>query len=189
MNSANLENLLTNLDSSSKLKRLFFCWLLAPITCIIEIICWFGIWRKIVVKSLIENDNIFEFFDKNEFVYRKWYHLSKFEKWDMVPPDNTYYAEIKDSEKLRQAIRKEYIDTFVDIIEKNSPFDLQNFISLQCKLDYKTIDGIIVRIYNISIQYWRHFMIKKSIYKTLIWLMSIGIIWFIINTIFAQIIG
>lgn len=190
MNISSLENWLTGLDNTtSKFRKFFWNRLLAPVKFVIEILCWIKIWRKIVLPALIENDKIFEFFEKNEFVYRKWFKLSKFEKWDVVPIDNPYYAEIKDSEKLRQSIRKEYIDTFISVIETYSPFDLQNYISLQCIVDYKPINGSVIRIYNIAIQYWRYPVIIKSFWSMLVWWIIIGGLWCAISVIKYQIIG
>lgn len=151
-------------------------WILIPAYYIFERIYYKKIWKNYVVKSLIENDNVFLWFENNGFEMKNnCFHLV----------DLLQSQEI--DEKLRADIRQNWIDKFLMILNKNINFDIENYISLVCKIDLKFIEqnGEMFKhpIYDINIQSCRYEILNICHKRFIKWVLLLIIILSIITVL------
>lgn len=140
-----------------------------------ELIQYDKLWKNIVLPELVENDEIFTMFEKNDFQYKK----GKFFKMDLLE-ENKFFTG-RPLEECKVLIKKEFVDTLTKLITENCSLDIQDLISL-----IVTTDTLITKnsgevyknkIYTVSIQYCRLWWIKKATYYTIVWfIVLLGII-------------
>lgn len=142
----------------------FFQDLFLPIFLIIEYICYIKIWKKIVIPELLTNDEIVGFLDRNEFGLKKYMLWKK----ELIEKDSI--LDTFNPEEAEFAIQSEVVNGFTEIIEKHTNVDIENYITLNVKIDIESYDDTSKRhkIYTIKIMYYRYpeIMLKK---KYLIW--------------------
>jgi hypothetical protein len=169
----NLLERYTDLRLSTKFKRLIYN-IFIPIFYILEYITYKHFWKNIVVTELLSNDEIVDFFDKNEFGYNG----NKIYKQDLIE-SNEYFNRLT-LEDSKHVIKKEYIDTLSELLKANIPFNIEEFITLIVTTELKIIKSNETnyrgRVYTVIIQFCRLFYLQKALVKLIYWCISVGLI-------------
>jgi hypothetical protein len=168
----NIQTILEKFTAKNNIFKFIIYWLFLPIKLLLEYICWYKIWKKTILVELIENDKIFEFLNKNEFAYK----FGRLQKYDVIPEDNEFYSMIKNLTDLKSVIKQEYVDNIVELVERFSNFDIQNYITVFVEvkmLSIKDNEGntIFKRIYGVAIQYWRYYWLILDLKNLIVWLL------------------
>lgn len=152
----------------------WFKMLFAPIWCILEYICFLKIWKKHILPELVTNDEIFSFFDKNDFAYQK----NKFIKKDLV--DEQQKLSGHNLEEVKYIVKQDYIEAFTKKISENCSTNIEDFITLivNAEMEVRSINNEYYKskIYTVIIQYCRLWWLQKAKQYTIFWLLSIGTI-------------
>ena len=168
-------NYLESLDNT-KFGR-FFRTFLAPIWFVLEYICFKKYW-KIILAELIENDEIINFLDRNEFGLQN----NKIIKKDLI--DNNEFLRGRKLDECREIIKKEYVIALTDLFRKYCNVNIEEIIALTVTTDTKItkLNGESYRnnIYEVAIQYCRLWWFNQAKTYLLWWFISIIIIALII---------
>ncbi len=168
-------NFLESLDTTKFGK--FFKIFLAPIWFVLEWLCFRKYWN-IILSELIEEDEIFNFLDRNEFGLQK----NKIIKKDLI--DNNEFLRGRKLDDCKEIIKKEYIIALTDLFRKYCNINIEEIISLVVTTDNKItkINGESYRnnIYEVSIQYCRLWWFEKAKTYLFWWFISVIIIGLII---------
>lgn len=163
-------NYLESLDTT-KFGR-FFKTFFAPIWFIMEWLCFRKYW-KIILSEIIENDEIINFFDRNEFGLQK----NKLVKKDLI--DNNEFLHGRKLDECKEIIKKEYIIALTDLFRKYCSVNIEEIIALIVSTDTKItkINGEAYRnnIYEVVIQYCRLWWFEKSKIYLFWWFVVIAI--------------
>lgn len=129
-------------------------------------------WNKVILPELIENDDIFGWFEKNDFqlVQRKWSgsHLKTMNVCSDFPVIN---ARNKKEQELY--VFKDYWASFSNVLDKHATFDLLNHLIMRVEIeDFEVSSGHLSsdekirheRVFTVFIEFTRRQYIDR-IYK------------------------
>lgn len=162
-------NLLENItsDNATKFQKIIYNFFI-PYFLLLEYICYYYYWKKIILAEILTSDKVVEFLDKNEFGYVK----SRIVKADLLE-SNDFYDRMN-LEESRQAIRKEFTLAFAKLFEENILFNIENYVTLKVETEVKLIkkmDEVYkAKIFIISLQFCRDFYLVKALRKFIVWL-------------------
>lgn len=166
------DKLLKKLESytirPTKFKRFLYVFL-SPYFMILERKCKKGIWDNLVVKELITNDNVFNWFDNNEFEYRN----DVFRSQDLI--ENHPYYDKGTLEESKMLIQKEFVEVMSKIFNENISFDIENYVTLLVDTELKTVyheesdKYFYSKIYTVVLQFCRQYFYENCKRNTKIW--------------------
>lgn len=163
----------TNDNLKKKYYHLFYI-VFAPISLLLESICYWFFWRHICLVEIFTNDEIVDFLDKNEFGY-KW---NKIYKSDILD-DKPFYAE-KNLDESKHMLKAEFVKSFAEIFEENIPFKIEDYVTLTVNTELKTVfdngERFRSKVYNVKLFYCRDFYFNKCMKLTIKWLIIILLI-------------
>ena len=164
------------IEEKIKFFKSLLYFILAPFYFILETICKRTIWRTVILRELITNEQVFEFFCKHEFEYKN----SQFRKVELLT-SNEYYdtSNTSNFKKIRERIKGDYINAFKNLFSQNIPFDVENYVTLMVNVDIKTVkyDGDYLRepVYEVLFYYCRrlHYLKARNIFISWVILFSL----------------
>lgn len=174
-------------DDISK-KWNIFINIFAPFFCLLEYIVYYYFWEKVVLGELLTNDVIVDFLDKNEFGFNK-NKKSKISKTDLIE-SNEFFDRLN-LEDSKEIIKKEFVESISNLINKNISINIEDYITLIVKTDNKIIfeknQRFSAKVYSVDIQFYRYYFLKQLCKKTINWFICFVIIlligYFLINSI------
>lgn len=163
----------TDINKANKFKNRMYN-IFIPFFLLMEYICYVHFWKKIVVFELLTSDEIVEFLEKNEFSYVG----NKIYKGDLLS-NNQYFDRIS-LEDAKHVIKKEYIESFTNLLEENIPLNIEDYISLIVSTEIKFIEKegqrFKEKIYYVTIQFCRYVFLREAIRKTINWIIIVAIL-------------
>ena len=163
---------LESLDNTTKGK--YFRIFLAPIWLLLEWLCLKKYWYKIILPEFVTNDEIFSFFDKNEFGLKN----GRFIKKDLI--DSNEYLLGRKNEECKVIIKKEFIESLSKLISDNCSTNVEDYISLIVITDTVVTkkDDEIYRnnVYEVTIQFCRYWWFKKAQQYSFFWIVVFTLI-------------
>ena len=124
----------TNPNLSTKFRR-FIYTIFIPLFIILEYLVYRFFWKKIVIVEMLTNDEIVNFLDKNEFAYKG----NKIYKQDLIT-SNEFFDRLNLDES-KQVIKKEFVETISELLSKNIPLNIEEYITLIVNTEIKIIKG------------------------------------------------
>lgn len=124
----------------------------------------------IIINEFGDNDEIVKFFDRNEFGLTPL----KIYKKDVI--DDSSDLINYSTENLKEVIFKDYSQSLLQLFNKNCTIDVENYISLLVDVELYRKDNSIIKLYTVSIVYYRLnlYLSMKRILKW--WCISLTII-------------
>ena len=181
-------NISINFKMNFLFKILYYTFL--PIFFLLELSIYWLIWKKLIIPELLTNDEIVDFFEKNDFAYLG----NKIKKIDLITA-NEFYDRMN-LEESRQIIKKEFVDVLSELLNKNCSFDIEEYVTLIVSTDIKVIknNGEIhkARIYSVTIQFCRLLYLQEITIKLIYWILSISTLFgigYIFQRFFYQLIS
>jgi hypothetical protein len=173
-------------DDTSKFVN-FLINIFAPFFYLLEYIAYYYFWKKIVIFELLTNDVIVDFLDKNEFGLIN--NKSKISKCDLIE-SNQYFDRLS-LEDSKIIIKKEFVETISELINKNISINIEDYITLIVETEKKVIfeknQRFAEKVYSVDIQFYRYYFLKILQKKTIYWFIYLGIVlligYFLINSI------
>jgi hypothetical protein len=165
------------IEEKAKFLNNLFYFLFAPFYFILESICKRSIWRTVILTELITNEQVFDFFCKHEFEYNK----GQFRKVELLN-SNEYYdtPNTYNFKKIRERIKRDYVNAFKNLFSHNIPFDIENYVTLMVNVDVKAVNnnGDYLRepVYEVLFYYCRRLHWLKSRNNFIIWMILASII-------------
>lgn len=163
--------------------NLWFKLLVPPIWYLLEYICFVKLWKQHILEELVTNDEIFSFFDKNDFAYQN----NKFIKKDLIDEHQKLIGH--NLEEVKILVKQDYIEAFTKIISENCSTNIEEFITLivNAETEVRCIDNEYYKskIYTVIIQYCRLWWLQKAKQYSIIWLISIILFTGSLITLFA----
>ena len=162
-------NYLDSLPNRKNKKLLYFIQdIFAPINYAVEYYCFYFVWKKIVLKEILTNDNIVNFLDRNEFCLKNNIIYKK----DIIEKDNI--LDTFNPEDSEDKITQEFTEVFSNIIEENSNIDIENYVTLFTEIDitnpqYKNK----IKIYKITIMFYRYFQLQLAKKRMIYWFITV----------------
>jgi hypothetical protein len=152
----------------------FFYVLFAPIFLILEFVCYWWYWKRIIIPEILTADEIVEFLDKNEFGYTG----GKIWKSDLIE-SNEFFDRLS-LEDSKHVIKKEYIEILSTIFKDNLSLNVEDYITLIVLTEMKLIkyQGELLRnkVYTVIIQFCRYYYLQKIFRQTIVWFIITGLL-------------
>lgn len=150
----------------------------APYYFFAETYCKVKIWNKFIYNKMITEDDIFNFLDKQDFEIRP---RKRFLKMDTIEGSRYDFNDLKQSKEM---IFKDYSEAFLQILRKNIPFDVENFMNLHVEINDKVVTsyGEIYHslVYYVWVQYWRETRFVESRTRFFKWVSFVCIVSFVV---------
>lgn len=112
-------------------------------------------WNKIILPELIENDEIFAWFDRNDFeIYQDKY----FRTIGII--DEYEILRGKTFKQIKQHLISDYTPSLMNVLKNNSNLNIEDYLMLDViveKREFKIYDSIYFQdIFEVSIKYIRY---------------------------------
>lgn len=163
----------TNQIQSKFLAKLIFIIFL-PIIYLIELLVYYHFWKVIIIREMLTNDNIVDFFDRNEFAYQG----NKLYKEDLIT-GNDYY-DSKPLDHVQKLLREEFVNSIYQIIKENTQLNLEDNLNLIVECDIKSIKNqtevLRAKVYSVTIRFYRYHILSSYKSKLFLWVLVTGII-------------
>ena len=157
-------------ESKSFISKLIYNWF-SPIGLLLEYLVYRHYWKKIIIPEIFTNDEIVNFLDKNEFSFDGF----KIWKSDLLENNEFFVRQTLDESK--EIIKKEYVEAFVEIFQKNTSINIEDYINLTVDTDIKSIkyEGQFFKskIYTVVVRFSRSYFLEKAKSKTIWWIFKI----------------
>lgn len=155
-----LEKLTGTYAPQSRIDKLK-CIVGAPIWWYLEKRCFNKVWKNIICKEILTNDEIVDFMNRNEFSYRP----EKFYKADLISSNEFFKRSTLAESKV--FIQKEYSEALVELFREHIQFDIEEYVTLIVETDTEVIQSpngetVSAKIYKVTLQFCRYFYLQKA---------------------------
>lgn len=162
----------TKYRTCKKIKYILFL----PILYIFEGMYNTKIWNNFIKKTMITNDNIFQYLDNNDFELIN----NTFHKIELLSTNE--FFDISDEKEAKKRILGYYITEITTLLDNNVNFDIESYLNLMVNVDIKYVrshnEYYKEKIYEVYIQSARNYHWKKIKIYMIIWLLIVLLIIF-----------
>lgn len=140
----------------SLIKRRFkrvLLFIFYPFVVLLDYIIYKIIWKK-VFNELLTNDKVVQWLDKNEFSIEG----SNIVKKDLITVGHPLFE--KTEEEISLVIYNDYSNAFLNTLKDNVVMDVENYITIIPNI---TIYNSKIKIYEISIEYFKHRLMRRRL--------------------------
>lgn len=146
-------------------RREFWRILIAPYHLLMEYLTIRNFW-KFITDEIGDNVELVTLLDKNEFGIGKW----KIYKKDVLFPDDQIY--VHDLDKLKLMYFNEFSEAIMTALKK-SAFDVENYVSLVVDAYLHRESGVMLKMIEVSIMYYRYPLFLKAKRYFKYWIISV----------------